>query len=367
METYSNNPQNLFSVLIVDDSDEDRFTVRRLLQRSNADHAFEIREADTGARGLARCRESLPDCLLLDHNLGDTDGIALLAELNAGRDSDDPICPAVMLTSAGTEARVAARALKGGAQDYVIKETLTADGISLAIENAVEKVRLRRRAKQAELQFRSSLDNMPDCFGIYVAVREPESDRIVDFRCEYVNDAACRNNQMRPDEQVGQLLCHLLPSHRVNGLFDEYTHVVETGQPLEKISFLLGDTNFGGKSEYRERALDIRAWKMGDGFAAVWRDVTDRERAEEWRRTAEDAEQQLAAAAQTLAYHVENTPLANVEWDGAFQVKAWSKQAESVFGWTATEVLGKRPGRLPDRASRRGRPNGGCDAGSLER
>jgi diguanylate cyclase (GGDEF)-like protein/PAS domain S-box-containing protein len=51
----------------------------------------------------------------------------------------------------------------------------------------------------------------------------------------------------------------------------------------------------------------------------------------------------LGRALQELATHIENTPLAMVEWSSDIHVKRWSPQAESIFGWTVDEVLGKKP------------------------
>ncbi|MDY3559219.1 PAS domain S-box protein [Gemmata sp. JC673] len=56
-----------------------------------------------------------------------------------------------------------------------------------------------------------------------------------------------------------------------------------------------------------------------------------------------EAERQLALARQRLAAHVENTPLIVIEWDHESRVCGWNAQAERVFGWSAAEVLGKRP------------------------
>jgi PAS domain S-box-containing protein len=46
-------------------------------------------------------------------------------------------------------------------------------------------------------------------------------------------------------------------------------------------------------------------------------------------------------AYQRLTYHLENSPLAVVEWDSDFRVSRWSESAEALFGWKAEEVLGK--------------------------
>jgi diguanylate cyclase (GGDEF)-like protein/PAS domain S-box-containing protein len=54
----------------------------------------------------------------------------------------------------------------------------------------------------------------------------------------------------------------------------------------------------------------------------------------------------LGRALDELATHIENTPLAVVEWGADLRVKRWSPQAEAIFGWQASEALGKKPSEL---------------------
>ena len=64
---------------------------------------------------------------------------------------------------------------------------------------------------------------------------------------------------------------------------------------------------------------------------------------------------QLKEASDRLNSHVENTPLALIEWDDELRVSRWSPRAEEIFGWSRREVMGKRwtdwsfvvPGDLP--------------------
>ncbi|OWK47460.1 PAS domain-containing hybrid sensor histidine kinase/response regulator [Fimbriiglobus ruber] len=51
----------------------------------------------------------------------------------------------------------------------------------------------------------------------------------------------------------------------------------------------------------------------------------------------------LRQAYQTLSSHIDNTPLAVIEWDREFRVRRWSGQATAIFGWTSDEVIGKHP------------------------
>jgi PAS domain S-box-containing protein len=53
-------------------------------------------------------------------------------------------------------------------------------------------------------------------------------------------------------------------------------------------------------------------------------------------------EEQLKELNQRLTYHMENSPLAVIEWGADMRLIRWAGAAERVFGWKAEEVLGKR-------------------------
>jgi PAS domain S-box-containing protein len=53
------------------------------------------------------------------------------------------------------------------------------------------------------------------------------------------------------------------------------------------------------------------------------------------------AESALKELSQRLFYHVDNSPLAVIEWGPDLRIRRWSGGAERVFGWKAGEVLGK--------------------------
>jgi PAS domain S-box-containing protein len=56
-------------------------------------------------------------------------------------------------------------------------------------------------------------------------------------------------------------------------------------------------------------------------------------------RERKQAEDELRPAYQRLTYHVENTPLAVIEFDKDLTIKRWSGRAEEIFGWKASEAL----------------------------
>jgi diguanylate cyclase (GGDEF)-like protein len=138
-------------ILIVDDCREDRELYRRLIGRGfDQDHI--VAETETAEEALARIAVAEPHCIVLDYQLPDGDGLAFLSALRLAH--GEGRIPVVMLTGGGDE-RVAVQAMKRGAQDYLTKSAVTADGLRRAIHGAMKRVseeqQLRRAASVDEL------------------------------------------------------------------------------------------------------------------------------------------------------------------------------------------------------------------------
>ena len=133
------------TLLIVDDSPEDRELYRRYLLRDR-DYAYTFLEATLGRQGLELWQQHQPDAVLLDYRLPDLDGLEFLAQLCPLGQS--PCLPVIVVTGQGNEA-IAVQAMKAGAQDYIVKEQITPTGLQLAVSGTIETVQLR-----AQLQLR---------------------------------------------------------------------------------------------------------------------------------------------------------------------------------------------------------------------
>ena len=127
-------------VLIIDDSPEDREVFCRFL-RQHPKQEFTIIESDSGIEGLELCQQESPDCLLIDYQLPDLNGLEFIQSL--ATDEDQRFLPVLMLTGQGNEG-VASEAMKGGASDYLVKGKLTSEGLFRAVTRAIEKARLLR-------------------------------------------------------------------------------------------------------------------------------------------------------------------------------------------------------------------------------
>ncbi len=129
-------------VIMVDDSAADRKLYRTLLEKDSVG-MVEFMDAANGARGLELCRDQAPDCVLLDYKLPDMTGLEFLARLVGEPPAEIPTSAVVMLTGLASEG-VAVKALRGGAQDYLSKDAITAEGLRMAIDKATQKVGLLR-------------------------------------------------------------------------------------------------------------------------------------------------------------------------------------------------------------------------------
>ncbi|HJX27034.1 MAG TPA: response regulator, partial [Thermoanaerobaculia bacterium] len=153
-------------ILIVDDSPEDREVYRRMLT-ADPEHPYEFLEADLGEDGLDMAIAESPDCLLLDYRLPDVDGLEFLTRLRGqGR------VPVIVLTGQGNES-VAVEAMKGGAQDYLLKGAVTRQGLRSAVRNAIEKVGLQREVEERTAELARANEALQTMYGeLEVLVRQ---------------------------------------------------------------------------------------------------------------------------------------------------------------------------------------------------
>jgi two-component system NtrC family sensor kinase len=129
-------------VLIIDDSEE----LRSLLQAVLPFGGYQSFAVGSGKDGLALVPKLEPDVILIDLELPDTTGLKVLEELNR----QGFTIPTIMMTGYGSEGS-AARALRLGVRDYLIKPFTTEEVLS-SIERALSESRLRReKERQAVL------------------------------------------------------------------------------------------------------------------------------------------------------------------------------------------------------------------------
>jgi signal transduction histidine kinase len=118
------------TILTVDDSEIDRELIE-----------FEVNSAFPEAlvRGIGNpgaveqlCADQRFDCVLLDYNMPEMDGLTLARRLRAAH----AYLPIVLMTNVGDEMLVA-EALLDGVSDYVVKSRLTAEAVRRIVDRAI--------------------------------------------------------------------------------------------------------------------------------------------------------------------------------------------------------------------------------------
>jgi two-component system chemotaxis response regulator CheY len=102
------------SCLIVDDSSVVRKVARRILENMD----FIVEEAEDGQDAFDKCRQEMPDAILLDWNMPIMSGLEFLKLLRAYVGGDKPH---IIYCTVENDIGAIALALKAGASDYMMK------------------------------------------------------------------------------------------------------------------------------------------------------------------------------------------------------------------------------------------------------
>jgi signal transduction histidine kinase len=128
-------------LLLVDDDEVDRLAIGRALRVAGLEAALD--EADSVSAAAAALRARAFDCVLLDYQLPEGDGLDVLrAVRQANLDT-----PVVILTGRGDE-QTAVELMKAGAADYLSKHALSPERLVQSLRYATERQQLQRERDQ---------------------------------------------------------------------------------------------------------------------------------------------------------------------------------------------------------------------------
>jgi two-component system response regulator AtoC len=146
-------------VLIVDDEPALRFAVQEVMEA----HGLDVLTADTATSALAQMDDA--DIMVSDYMMPDMDGMQLLEKVRLA----NPSMPVIMVTAHGSE-RLAVRALKLGAYDYLSKP-FDNEELFYTVQRAAETRRLRMAERERTLEHAS---------GVRIVGRSPALTRVLD-------------------------------------------------------------------------------------------------------------------------------------------------------------------------------------------
>lgn len=264
-------------VLVVEDSEDDTLLLLRELRRGGYETVHErVENPEEMEQALARGDW---DLVISDHSMPSFSSIAALELLRGRGFADLPF----IIVSGQIGEDLAVTAMKAGAQDYIMKDNLAR--LTSAISRELDEAKVRRGRRRAEKALRESEER-------FRALVQNASDIIVildaDGTILYESPAVERILGYSPEERIGTNALDVLhpdDAEVVRELFRKYLDEPGARPPMV---------------EYRVRARD-GTWRHLEavstnllhdpavgGVVVNARDVTERKRAEEELRQAEE-------------------------------------------------------------------------------
>ena len=139
------------TLLYIDDDE----ALARLVNRGLTRLGFRVVHVASGSEGLDRLAQGGIDVIALDQYMPGLDGLDILERILAL-----PNAPPVVFVTASQDSSIAVTALKAGAADYLVKDTL-GDFISLlqvALDGALRQAQIRKARDDAEAEVHASRD-----------------------------------------------------------------------------------------------------------------------------------------------------------------------------------------------------------------
>jgi len=167
-------------------------------------------------------------------------------------------------------------------------------------------------------RLRAVLETLVDPHVLLLAVRD-EQGAIVEFEYVDANSAVEKFFGTPVDQVIGTRLLERHGASASDGLFEEYVHVVDTGEDLvqDRRPYELHD------GSGRVRSFDVRGRKVGDALSITWHDVTAQS----------DALDHFELLAENTADALIFTRHGVIQWV--------SPSFTEQFGWAPDEVVGR--------------------------
>ncbi|MEW6054000.1 MAG: PAS domain S-box protein [Nitrospirota bacterium] len=306
-------------ILILEDNPNDAELIQYELRRGRLSFAAE--KVETRKDFQKALEEFMPDIILADYTLPQFDGLSALA-ISKERSPDVPV---VFVTGTMGE-EVAVNALKKGATDYVLKERLSqlVPAVTRALREAIGKAERKRAEellRESEERYRSLIENAYDM----VQSVAP------DGRFKYVNSAWRKVTGYTWDELQHITIFDILHPSCIPHCMQDFQRVM-SGESLNNVEAV-----FVAKDG---RNIDVRGSVtpriIGDtiiGSQGIFRDITERKRAEEAIKKNEEKYRNIFQSIQDVYYET--------DLDGTILEASPSIEAVTRGQYARDDVLGK--------------------------
>jgi len=187
------------------------------------------------------------------------------------------------------------------------------------IRDITERKKVEKALLESEKRYRALFEGAAE--GILVA--DVETKKLC-----FANPAMCKMFGYTSEEMVQLNVGDIHPAESIQEVAADFDAIGRKDYILAPSIPCLRKDGSVFYADIAGRPIDIEGRQMNVGF---FTDITERKRTEE----------DLAIALQRITAHMDNSPLAVVEFDPDFRVIRWSDGAERVFGWAPEQVMGR--------------------------
>src|ERR1700682_4358337 len=248
------------SALLVEDNPGDARLFLELVRETGAEH-LKLEHVDRLDAALARLSSEHFDVVLLDLSLPDEQGLNTLLRAHAHA----PSVPIVVLTGLDDQA-LAVKAVRAGAQDYLVKGRVDGDLLVRSMRYATERARSLEALERREEHYRSLIEHSLDLISILN----------VDGTIRYVSPSHERVLGYRLDELVGQNVFSFVHPDDLAGIKESFARA--DGAASLECRFRHKDGSWRMLESFGRNLSHVQGVS---GLVVNSRDVTDRKRLEE--------------------------------------------------------------------------------------
>lgn len=307
-------------VLLIEDNPSDVLLLRAALE-ADALSNFALTTVERLADGLQKLDEAMFDIVLADLGLPDNSGLSTFEQLH----SHAPNLPMVVF-SGNEDEEQAIQAVRGGAQDYLVKSLSGFDMAARTIRHAIERNKLQTTLREGEERLELVMEGSQ--LGYW--------DWNIEAGKVYRNE--------RWAEMLGYTLEEIELSVKQ---WTDLHHPDDREAAWRSIQDHLDGKTPAHRMEYRMRTKDGQYKWILDQAKVVKRDaqgkplrmsgthtdITERKRAEEKLRESEEQYRLL----------FNSIPNAIVYTDLNYKIQNWNPAAEKMYGWTDAQSVLARP------------------------
>jgi two-component system, NtrC family, sensor kinase len=291
-----NNPPSPAVILLVDDTEAQRYAVARMLRKVG----HRVLEASSGKEARHAITAERPDLVILDVNLPDENGFDICRDLK--NTAETATLPVLQVSATFVAVNDRVHGLEGGADAYLTPPLDTTE--LLATVHAL--LRMRRAEERARREALEAEHARAELSAVLASLAEGLVQLDTSGRIVYLNPAGSRMLGRQGPQELGVSLHDLVHGHRSGEILCEPNCPFKGGFGSEPRS---AETTFArpdGSSmmvEYTSAPL-IEEGRV-TGTVVSFRDITERRRTEEALRVTEKLASTGRMAA-TIAHEINN-------------------------------------------------------------